>query len=272
MPTLASSSKIRLRVLSDLHLNFGGGGVPSCPADIVLLAGDIHTASAVIPVVAKEFPRKKVVFVPGNHEYYGYSLDSAQAVMRGDAASYRNIHFLDNDRVDFTIRGSTIRILGATLWTDFACFNGSPQGIEFAKSKARAHVNDFRMIRNKDYSNFTPDHAIALHVESVAWLDREIARAREDNVICVVVTHHAPSLQSSAPQYADDPVTAAFCSSIENIAGRACLWVHGHTHNSADYRLPGGCRVVANPRGYTRGKTCENTDFDPMLTLILDTK
>lgn len=27
------------------------------------------------------------------------------------------------------------------------------------------------------------------------------------------------------------------------------LWLHGHVHDSFDYRV-GGCRVIANPRGY----------------------
>ena len=36
------------------------------------------------------------------------------------------------------------------------------------------------------------------------------------------------------------------------------LWVHGHTHDSCDYRV-GNTRVICNPRGYEN----ENGAFDP---------
>ncbi len=41
------------------------------------------------------------------------------------------------------------------------------------------------------------------------------------------------------------------------------LWIHGHTHATADYYV-GGTRVIANPHGYG----LENRDFDP--TLIVE--
>ncbi len=47
---------------------------------------------------------------------------------------------------------------------------------------------------------------------------------------------------------------------------KATLWVHGHLHASADYRL-GDCRVVANPRGYVGIK--EDREFDPALVVDL---
>ena len=48
----------------------------------------------------------------------------------------------------------------------------------------------------------------------------------------------------------------------------AALWIHGHTHDSFDYRL-GATRVLANPRGYVQDGTAENPDFDPGLTVQL---
>ena len=46
----------------------------------------------------------------------------------------------------------------------------------------------------------------------------------------------------------------------------AALWLHGHTHDSFDYRI-NGTRVVCNPRGYARNGINENALFDPSLTL-----
>ena len=42
------------------------------------------------------------------------------------------------------------------------------------------------------------------------------------------------------------------------------LWVHGHMHDSFDYRL-GRTRVVCNPRGYFPHQL--NPDFRPLLVV-----
>ncbi|HHJ15617.1 MAG TPA: hypothetical protein ENJ80_02855 [Gammaproteobacteria bacterium] len=78
----------------------------------------------------------------------------------------------------------------------------------------------------------------------------------------VVVTHHAPSSQSVHPRYARDLLTRAFASNLEHLmAGdRAAAWVHGHMHESFDYKVH-GTRVVCNPRGYA--PEALNPDFRP---------
>ncbi len=68
------------------------------------------------------------------------------------------------------------------------------------------------------------------------------------------------------PRYRDDLLTAAFASDLDDLVAKATLWVHGHLHASADYRL-GDCRVVANPRGYVGIK--EDRGFDPAFTVEL---
>ena len=50
-------------------------------------------------------------------------------------------------------------------------------------------------------------------------------------------------------------------------ASRARLWIHGHTHDSFDYRL-NETRVVCNPRGYATEGVNENPWFD--LNLVVD--
>lgn len=42
------------------------------------------------------------------------------------------------------------------------------------------------------------------------------------------------------------------------------LWVHGHMHNSVDYRV-GATRVVTNPRGYAGHEI--NPNFNPQLVI-----
>jgi hypothetical protein len=47
------------------------------------------------------------------------------------------------------------------------------------------------------------------------------------------------------------------------------LWLHGHTHDSFDYRV-GRTRIVCNARGYAKGGVNENSLFDPGFTIDLD--
>jgi len=44
------------------------------------------------------------------------------------------------------------------------------------------------------------------------------------------------------------------------------LWIHGHTHESFDYKI-GKTRVVCNPRGYA--STEKNKGFRPDYTLVV---
>jgi Icc-related predicted phosphoesterase len=87
----------------------------------------------------------------------------------------------------------------------------------------------------------------------------------------VVITHHAPSRKSIHPRFADSLMNACFVSDAEHLIERsgACLWIHGHTHDSFDYPVS-GTRVVCNPRGYARNGVNENRSFDRNLLVTVD--
>jgi predicted phosphodiesterase len=73
----------------------------------------------------------------------------------------------------------------------------------------------------------------------------------------------APSMQSVADEYKQQPSSAAYASRLDSLVEQADLWVHGHMHEPFDYRI-GKCRVVCNPCGYrTRSGATENAAFDP---------
>jgi hypothetical protein len=84
----------------------------------------------------------------------------------------------------------------------------------------------------------------------------------------VVITHHAPSRNSVHPRFACSPLSACFVSNAERLldGSRVQLWIHGHTHDSFDYRV-NGTRVICNPRGYAKDGVNENPRFDPDLTV-----
>jgi len=129
--------------------------------------------------------------------------------------------------------------------------------------QARQQMTDFFIIQNNG-QRFTPEDAIRLHAASREWLSAMLAEPFAGKT--VVVTHHAPSSQSVHPRYANDLLTPAFASNLENLmdGDRPTLWVHGHMHDAFDYEVY-GTRVVCNPRGYTPNAL--NADFQPDLVM-----
>lgn len=72
----------------------------------------------------------------------------------------------------------------------------------------------------------------------------------------------APSLHSVPSQYVSDLTSAAYASNLDDVVLKANLWVHGHVHESFDYKI-GQCRVVCNPFGYmSKSGGPENESFD----------
>lgn len=123
-------------------------------------------------------------------------------------------------------------------------------------------MRDFQVIRNADGSTYTPQDSIELFHEQYAWLDAALDDPFDGPT--VVITHHAPSMRSVHPRFAESLVSAGFVSDCTSLLGRADLWIHGHTHDSFDYTVY-GTRVLCNPRGYCRDGVNENPAFDPDL-------
>ena len=242
---------MRLHIYSDLHLEFAPLEPPDTGADVVILAGDIHVQTRGVGWAAQVF-RRPVIYVPGNHEYYGGHFKNTLAKMR-DRASETRVHVLDRDEV--VIDG--VRFLGATLWTDFSATGN----LVLAALDARQRMTDYRRIRAASYRRLRPSDVVEDHRESVSFLRAKLAQPFEGKT--VVVTHHAPSTRSIAARFRDDPghLNAAYVNRLEDLLGPpVSLWVHGHTHTSFDYELL-GTRVVCNPRGYIPYEP--NPDFDP---------
>ena len=250
---------MKLNVLSDLHLSVDGLPHPRNDADVVVLAGDIAR-----PRESAEWARKfdkPVLYVLGNHEFYGGSIEAtADELKRLCAGS--NVHVLDDDEVEI----DGVRFLGSTLWTDFGLLGDVAKGT--AMVGARNLMRDFSRIRIDDATNvlFTPEDSTALYERHAEWLDRRLDVRQQGPT--VVITHHAPSRQSIHPRYADSLLNACFVSDAEYLFrdGRAQLWIHGHTHDSFDYTLR-GTRVICNPRGYAKAGVNENPFFDADLLI-----
>jgi DNA repair exonuclease SbcCD nuclease subunit len=283
------SFDMRLHILSDLHLETGPYRIPDgVDYDILVAAGDIGEG-----LLGVEFLKgidKPVVYVPGNHEYYSQEgkIDRDDRLQQiREAAAGSNIHVLQDESV--TLYG--IRFLGATLWTN--CGNGNPCLLRYADETQ----DDYRHIGSRNWyrkdenrvffleagrkvwpenslqtaikeARFHPLVGMALHEQSLLWLDDQLRRRFDGPT--VVVTHHHPSFESLRRSGTDDALLRneqLWCQSnathllyrITNYAsdldsllfrhkGRIALWGAGHIHAHLDY-CHLGVRMVCNPRG-----------------------
>ncbi|CDM25761.1 Ser/Thr protein phosphatase family protein [Castellaniella defragrans 65Phen] len=255
MPHPTARPPLRLHILSDLHLSLQGLEPPDVQADLTILAGDIARPRAAMEWAGR-IPRP-VLYVPGNHEFYGGTIPAVRAEL-AEQAQARGIELLDQRAV--VIGG--VRFLGATLWADFELFGAELR--DLAMERSAEYLRDFQVIGNGDGTRFTPRDAAALFREQYDWLDAQLDAPHPGPT--VVITHHAPNMRSVHPRFAESLVSASFVSECAGLLGRADLWIHGHTHDSFDYSVY-GARVVCNPRGYYFNGTNENPDFDPGLCI-----
>lgn len=232
---------MKLHILSDIHLEFSDMPIPEVDADVTIVAGDLHTGISGLWWARKL--GRPVVYIPGNHEFYGYDMDKIRDAFRQQKSSIT----LDNEVA--VING--VSFLGCTLWTDFNYHNDPI----FDMLHARRNMNDFKFIKYQAF-RLTPEDTVELHKESLAFM-----RTKQPDVI---ITHHLPSSRSVSGRYGKDALTSAFASRIDEIVEQsgAKLWIHGHTHESCDYMI-GDTRVVCNPRGYPPF----NQQFNPNLVV-----
>lgn len=234
-----------LQVVSDLHLNrHKSHKLPKKRSRAIILAGDIAEGMNGLEYAQQiaEEHQKPVFYVPGNHEYYWHNYLDLQTEMRRFAKQSENIIFLDNDV--FELDGT--RFIGSTLWTDYE-LDGRYTASRVMDIVGRC-LNDHRLIAYGLDGKFTTEHALALHRNARAFLERELNKPYSGKT--VVITHHAPSLKCAHPHFAVDEVAGAFISDMDDLVKKADLWIYGHTHANLDIHV-GKCRLVSNQLGYS---------------------
>jgi predicted phosphodiesterase len=281
MTTTMTGTDVRLWVLSDLHVELTRGwdlptGDERPRFDVLVIAGDlIPLAERGVRWLCERVPDRPVIYVLGNHEFYGTDVDRTVEKARAAAAG-TNIHLLQHD----SIRIGEVTFAGATTWTDFDLF-GDPHR---AMVIAAEWMNDFRKIRiNRYVERFRPSHALARHLQARAFLELEMRKPRPGKL--VVISHHAPhpgaALALSDPSRPDDLLAAAYRSDLTALMRPwandghgalkpADLWIYGHTHESEDIVI-GATRMVSNAKGYgpwpPQQRVWDNRSFDPNLII-----
>ncbi|QZO00589.1 metallophosphoesterase [Chenggangzhangella methanolivorans] len=262
---------MRLWVISDLHLSKiaaqSGWQPPRVDADVAVVAGDIvegvgFALNWLWLTITRRMP---VVWVAGNHEFYGEILPQARRHARTYADRVPNLHLLDDSQT--VIDG--VRFLGSTLWTDYKLYAFGERARQEGSMRVAERLPDHAQILmeapepGKIARRFSAADALELHETSVAWLRSAF---EIEHGPTVVVTHHAPHPLSVAERWRGHPSTPSYVSDLSSLidAGQPRLWNHGHTHVSLDYSIKPmfsglrDTRIICNAKGYAG----ENPSFD----------
>ena len=260
---------MKVALCSDLHLEFADIDLKNTDnADVLILSGDICVVKE-LPFAdsdsgfrfrqffkrcASEFPH--VIYVMGNHEHYHGDYQTSSNIIRDEVSKYDNFYFLDKQSKEI----GDVVFIGGTLWTDM---NKEDPITLWDISRM---MNDFRIVKNSvrkvgtsdRAATFSPDDSVIDHKEMLNYIDTTMKDLPPWKTV-VVVGHHAPSKQSTKPQYQDDyHMNGGYSSDLESFIverPQIKLWTHGHTHDPFDYMV-GSTRVVCNPRGYQSYEEC----------------
>jgi Icc-related predicted phosphoesterase len=230
---------VTIQVASDLHLehrkHHGANDVVRkiCKyrdgVDALVLAGDIWNLQLRLTAdylrrFVDSYPA--VIYVPGNHEAWGWTIEQLHDELMEIEAKERTFHWLRPSK-SVTVNGR--RFIGGTMWFPY----------DEDAEPFKHWMNDFSFISDQEriYTEFAFFKAMV--VSEAKWSD-------------VVVSHHTPSVKSIAKQFEGSPINPFFCvpemeSLITTLQPR--MWIHGHTHDAFDYYID-DTRVVCNPGGY----------------------
>jgi predicted phosphodiesterase len=226
--------------------------------DMMIVAGDVHPDSDKVAELLFDL-RIPVVFVAGNHDYYGSIFEETLAKMRKRFAN-TNVEFLEKDSFEF----GNFRFFGATLWSEYLTENqkrmlaDKPDRLaEMRKinmNYALHSMNDFNLIRTSTTGYLVnPEFFLNEFYATQTALNEFLAV--ETNKKNIIVTHNAPTYATTNPIYQNSKLNPAFHNDMDDVIknNKIELWVHGHTHFDADMYLH-GTRIVSNQFGYPREK------------------
>lgn len=206
--------------------------IPHGPDEVCVLAGDIgnpytQNYDAFMTFISENF--KHTFVIPGNHEYYGNSIQNANEFMNDYFDKFDNISFLNNDYQQY----NGYCFIGTTLWSHI--------------SNPDYCINDVYKIKNFDTSDYNK-----LNSECIAFLEETIQHHHN----CIIITHHMPSESLIDEKYKTREMSHYnqwfYCDMDDFIAkneSKIKCWFYGHTHTPSEERIK-GIPFLCNPIGY----------------------
>jgi predicted phosphodiesterase len=250
---------MKIHILSDIHLERWKFEYTQPDCDVIALVGDIGAGFLGIEWINENIVGDiPVLYVPGNHEFYGEALweHTARLDFRAKECEVQLLH-------NRTFVHNNVRFIGSTLWTDYNLLGDRDRSMLAAPQV----LADFKTIDLEPDDMFggqvKPYHILSEHEYSRKFIVNELETPFDGKT--VVLTHHAPSEMSIDQTHRNSLHSSYYASRLEHLMlnYKIDLWCHGHIHSSSDYMI-GDTRVIANPRG---SDAYPNKTFDPQLVI-----
>ena len=249
---------MKIRLLSDFHLEFSGFEYVWQVEDDLVHAGDI--------IDGNNFQRLNywldtipdsvsVVYVPGNHEFYHTSIEAGLERLAELAQQRDSFCLLQNDWNYKIYDGVVYYFFGGTQFS-------------YIQDDLADH-RDFQLLGDFKY---THNHSIKKHNEQFdlfnEMYDDFIKHERRVPCKIIGISHFLPSAHCIQPKYEGNSLNTYFYANNDERVKQADLWLFGHTHSSVDIVLD-KTRVICNPRGYSSYYNLhpENPEFNPNLII-----
>lgn len=211
------------------------------PANTLVLAGDIcqvGQGQVVWQALVARFCGfySKVVYVPGNHEYYRTTFNAVDKFFSEIVTNPNLWNLVQLDYGPIAIEGH--HFIGNTMWF---------QDIKPTYRQKRG-MHDFSVIGSGD-SPFEPE----VYNRHQEFVDKVLGQCQANDI---VVSHHLPLPASIDAQYHGSELNPFFMTNMNGHLAEdrlPALWIHGHTHSPVDYEHTLGTkkmRVYCNPLGY----------------------
>lgn len=250
---------MKIQIVSDLHLEFLNNEQVeeladkishNISVDVLILSGDICSLSSksidklytFLDVIEDSYP--DIIYVLGNHEYYGTSKQEVHELGHKLGKKYNNLHILENNSL---VLGD-VTFYGTTLWFE--------ETVE--ASLMRYSLNDYRYIKD-----FTPD----------VWCRKAISYIRsipDDSSKKVLITHHVPHSRFVSPRYVGNNMNCFYLTEIGKYLNKFDLVTFGHSHDSSHYQFSDRTLALSNPRGYVDSPSLEGTNDKFEYQLIVE--
>lgn len=243
---------MRIQLLNDIHVEFENSDKDALTlnpegVDVLVLAGDIFPIKLlhlrkIQNFMAQLKDYKKVLWVFGNHEFYGMTMNQAywEAQEFLDKKDFHNVKILDDDFVTI----EDVNFFGGTMWTKVT------NPIDY--NRCTAVMNDFRGgIRNNEGRRLSPLDTNHLHAQFLLELEYFLPKAKNKTV---VITHHRPTFYGRTMKGGDPYLDTAFCVELQdkfetyNRYG-VTDWFFGHTHETTNFLFE-DIHFRTNARGY----------------------
>lgn len=209
--------------------------------DVLVIAGDLSNMNHITDSVNHLCDKyEDIVFVAGNHEYYGSFKNEVTEILSNLNQKHNNFHWLENS----SFEKNGVRFLGTTLFFPKLTQKQKKQNTWYNPYYSRYEWDWSDFISIKGFESWVYEE----HEKATQYLVNNIKSTD------IVVTHYLPIKECISERWKDSDTNCFFHAKFDKFIKKGIvpnMWLFGHTHDKIDIpKSQFGCRFVCNPLGY----------------------